>query len=64
MKVFDSLFNFLFPVPSAEVMAVQQLEEARRELLKARAEREYVTAIERMYEERVTRLTETVGSIT
>lgn len=64
MKMFDTLFNFFFPVPSPEVMAVQQLEEARRELLKARAEREYVTAIEGMYEERVARLTETVGSIT
>lgn len=61
-KFFRQLQDTLFPMPSPEVLAVQQLEDARRQLLAARAEREYVCAIERMYEERVGRLTDTVGS--
>lgn len=53
----------IFQPPSAEVMALRQLEDAKRYLLKAHAYREEAEATVQMYEERITRLTLTVQAV-
>lgn len=46
----------VFRAPSADQLAVHDLEEAQRKLLDAQAQQEYVTAMATMYLERVARL--------
>lgn len=51
----------VFRAPSADVLAVQELEDARRQLLSALSAKEYSTALVMYHSDRVTRLTKTVG---
>ena len=51
----------VFRSPSADVLAVQELEDARRSLLSALSAKEYATALVCYHTDRVTRLTKTVG---
>lgn len=53
-------FIRVFRVPSADVMAQQQLEETRRELLIAQANREHYTAMVSCLTEREKRLAKRV----
>lgn len=46
-----------FKPPSAESIALRELEESRRELLAAQAAREYADSMCRCYEARIKRLT-------
>ena len=50
----------VFRTPSADVLAVQELEDARRQLLSALSAKEYATALVCYHSDRVTRLTKTV----
>ena len=53
---FISRLRALFAPPTADVMAVRQLEDTRRYLLRAYAYREEVIATVQMYEARLRRL--------
>ena len=57
---FISRLRALFAPPTAEILAVRQLEDTRRYLLRAYAYREEVLATVEMYEARVRRLEATV----
>lgn len=50
----------VFRAPSADVLAVQELEDARRQLLSALSAKEYAAALVMYQSDRVARLTETV----
>lgn len=52
----------MFRVPSAEVLAVRELEEAKRDLLNAQSAKEYATAMCVRYESTILRLTKYVRS--
>ena len=53
----------VFKAPSAEVMAIQELEHARRSLLAALSAKAYATAIVDYQTSQVARLTKTVGQL-
>lgn len=55
-ELFDSVRS-LFSAPPAEVMAVRQLNDAKRLLLEAHAYREEAEAMVAKYEKRIQRLT-------
>lgn len=55
-EMFDSI-RTLFSAPPAEVMAVRQLNDAKRLLLEAHAYREEAEAMVAKYEDRIQRLT-------
>ena len=52
----------VFRTPTADVLAVQELEDARRQLLSALSAKEYASALVTYHSDRVVRLTETVKS--
>lgn len=54
----------MFSPPPAEVLAVRQLEDAKRMLLEAHAYREEAMAMVAKYEDRIKRLTVTVRNMT
>lgn len=56
MKYFS--FDYYFPKPSPRALAVQELEDAQRELLQAQSGKEYSMSIEAYNAARVARLTE------
>jgi len=47
----------LFAAPSAETLALRELEESRRELLKSQAHQEYAAKMVEYHQGKVTRLT-------
>lgn len=53
---FISRLRALFTPPTADIIAVRQLEETRRDLLQAHAYREEAESLVRKYEARVRRL--------
>lgn len=50
-------FRCLFDAPSAETIALRELEECKRELLNAHSSREYAHAMSEYYHTKITRLT-------
>lgn len=58
------IFNSMFRKPSAASMAVAELEDARRQLLTAAANREYYSSMESMLTRRIERLTALVNKET
>lgn len=63
MEYYEKVKRFFSP-PPAEVMAMRQLEDAKRLLLEAHAYREDAEAMVAKYEDRIKRLTQTVRSMT
>jgi len=49
-------FRGLFDTPSAESIALRELEECKRELLNAHSSREYANAMSDYYQTKITRL--------
>lgn len=49
-------FRGLFDAPSAEAIALRELEECKRELLNAHSSREYAHAMSEYYQNKITRL--------
>ena len=47
----------IYQVPSAETLALQELEETKRELLRAQSAREYADSMCKYHEARIKRLT-------
>lgn len=62
MKFFKSINPFTKPSP--EMMAVRELEEARRSLLEAQTAKEYAASIEQYNKARITRLQEYLAQST
>lgn len=54
----------IFTVPSAEVLALKELEEAKRKLLDAQSAREYAESMCKYHEARIKRLTAYLHSVT
>jgi hypothetical protein len=54
----------IFTTPSAETMALRELEEARRKLLEAQSAREYAESMCKYHEARIKRLTSYLHSVT
>jgi hypothetical protein len=54
----------IFTVPSAEVLALKELEEAKRKLLEAQSAREYADSMCKYHEARIKRLTSYLHSAT
>lgn len=54
--IFADLIRIFRP-PTAEEMVLEELEQARRELLKAHSAEEYARAMAQYHQERITRLT-------
>ena len=50
-------FKGLFATPSAEVLALRELEDAKRRLLEAQSAREYADSMCKYHEARIKRLT-------
>ena len=50
-------FKNVYTVPSAEVLALRELEEAKRKLLEAQTGREYADSMCKYHEARIKRLT-------
>lgn len=63
MKAITYFKNFLKP-PSAEAIALSELEEAKRKLLEAQSGREYADAMCKFEEARIKRLTIYLHKIT
>lgn len=57
MRDFINWIKGLYTPPSAEVIALRELEESKRRLLEALSAREYAESICRYHEARVKRLT-------
>ena len=55
-EIFQSLLAY-FRLPSAEVLALRELEEAKRKLLDAQSGREYADSMCKYHEARIKRLT-------
>jgi hypothetical protein len=53
-----------FRTPSAEVIALRELEEAKRKLLEAQSGREYADSMCKYHEARIKRLTAYLHSVT
>lgn len=61
------LFNEMrayFLLPSAEALALKELEEAKRKLLEAQSAREYADSMCKYHEARIKRLTAYLHSVT
>lgn len=56
MKLIEYLKN-VYKTPSAEVIALHELEEAKRKLLEAQSGREYADSMCKYHEARIKRLT-------
>lgn len=54
----------LFTAPSAEVLALRELEDAKRRLLEAQTAREYAESMCKYHEARIKRLTTYLHSVT
>lgn len=54
----------LFTAPSAEVLALRELEDAKRRLLEAQTAREYAESMCKYHEARIKRLTAYLHSVT
>ena len=52
-----SYFKSVFDVPTAEMLALKELEDARRKLLDAQSGREYADSMCKYHESRIKRLT-------
>lgn len=61
---FYSFIKKLYATPSAESIALRELEEARRNLLEAQSTREYSESMCRYHEARIRRLTVYLHSAT
>lgn len=61
---FIRMFDFLFHTPSAEQLAVRELQEAKRELLLAQSGVEYATNMVRYHQARIDRLKRVVSDST
>lgn len=64
IKAIRNFFNAAFAKPSAELLAMQELEDAKRELLEAQTGRDYAMAIVAYNEQRIERLTAYVQNCT
>ena len=64
MNALMKVFGFLFHTPSAEQLAVKELEEAKRELLLAQSGVEYATNMARYHQARIDRLKRVVNEST
>jgi hypothetical protein len=62
MKLIQQIVQ-LFATPSADVLAVRELEEAKRQLLLSLSAQEYATSQVRYNQSRVERLTKTTNNI-
>ena len=54
----------VYSVPSAEVLALRELENAKRSLLEAQSTREYADSMCKYHETRIKRLTAYLNSVT
>ncbi len=57
MKQLIEYLKNIYATPSAEVIAVRELEEAKRKLLEAQSGREYADSMCKYHEARIKRLT-------
>jgi hypothetical protein len=64
MKQLLEPFISYFRVPSAEVLALKELEDAKRRLLEAQSAREYSESMCKYHEARIKRLTAYLHSVT
>lgn len=55
-KWIDTTWDKLFPLPSAEELAMRELQEARCALLKAQSDQEFATAMVQYNTDRIARL--------
>lgn len=65
--MFDSVINWFkntYSTPSAEVLALRELEEARRKLLEAQTGKEYAESMCKYHEARIKRLTTYLHNVT
>ena len=57
IKTIFADFIHIFQPPTAQEMVTEELEQARRELLKAHSAEEYARSMAQYHQERITRLT-------
>ncbi len=57
IKIIFADFMRIFQPPTADEMVREELEQARRELLKAHSAEEYARSMSQYHQERITRLT-------
>jgi flagellar biosynthesis chaperone FliJ len=57
IKIIFADFIHIFQPPTADEMVREELEQARRELLKAHSAEEYARSMSQYHQERITRLT-------
>ena len=60
MKIIKDIFTWIansFRLPSADLMAARELEEAKRELLKTQSAQDYAKRMVEYHQDRVKRLT-------
>lgn len=57
LKQFVSFAKSVFATPSAQMLALRELEDARRKLLEAQSAREYANSMCQYHEARIKRLT-------
>jgi predicted outer membrane protein len=57
IKTIFADFIHIFQPPTAQEMVAEELEQARRELLKAHSAEEYARSMAQYHQERITRLT-------
>lgn len=57
LKLFVTYAKSVFATPSAEMLALRELEDARRKLLEAQSGREYANSMCQYHEARIKRLT-------
>jgi hypothetical protein len=56
MNSIGKLWDMVFPMPTPKKLAMQELQEAHRQLLLYQSQREYAAAMVRFNEDRVARL--------
>ena len=64
MRKFIEWFKNLYCTPSAEAIALRELENAKRSLLEAQSGREYAEAMCKYHEARIKRLTAYLHTVT
>lgn len=57
MSEITAFIKSLFRTPTAEIMALKELEESKRKLLEAQSAREYSESMVKYYESKIKRLT-------
>jgi hypothetical protein len=60
IKTIFADFIHIFQPPTAQEMVREELEQARRELLRAHSSEEYARAMAQYHQERITRLTDII----